>query len=237
MTSLQPNILNTVLAELKKRKGFDTDADLARWLDVKQPNITNWRSKPTSATVLTNILKKVEGATRAETKKSQKSDLVRAIVEFHPIFKTQTKEDLLLFATSRGDEQIPFSVGLKKRLESTHSGVYVFYDSSGMPLYIGQVGRSGAKANNLWRQMNVSFNRQGITRGQYGYAIDFNEQFRTVSDKGSKVSPARIKRRLFEIACSFSAYEITPGMSGTIEALLLRVTGNVLLNDRLENLT
>lgn len=228
--------LDKVLDELKKHRKLDTDADLARWLGVKQPNISYWRNNSTSATVLT-ILKRVEEATRAETKKNQRSTLIHAIVEFHPIFKTEGKDGWLPFATSRDGEQIPFLAGLKKRLEDTRSGIYVFYDSSGTPLYIGQVGRFGSKTNNLWNQMKLSFNRPGISRDQYGHSINLNEEFITVTDKGPKVSPSRSSRNLFEIACSFSAYQITPGMAGTIEALLLRVMGNMLLNNRMENLT
>ena len=159
MANLNPD-MNKVLDELKKRNNCDTEADLSRYLGIKQPSITNWRNKPISTTVLTNILKKVESATRAQTEKSQKSGLIHAIVEFHPISKAQAKEDWQLFATSREGGRIPFLAGLKERLEKTSSGIYVFYDSSGGPLYIGQVGRSGAKTNNLWKQMNTSFNRQ-----------------------------------------------------------------------------
>ena len=225
--------INTVLNEFKERTDCDSDADLSRWLGVNQPSINNWRNKPISTRVLTNILKKIEDATRVQTEKSQSSGLIHAIVEFHPIEKSRAKEGWLLFATSQNGERIPLLEGLKERLENTSSGVYVFYDSSGVPLYIGQAGRAGA--NNLWKQMNKSFNRQDINRGQYAHRINFNEEFRTVTDRGPKVSPDKIKHRLWEISASFSAYGIKAGMAGTIEALLLRVTGRILLNNRLEN--
>ena len=234
MANLNPD-MNKVLDELKKRQGCNNDADLARWLGVKSPSISNWRSKPVSTTVLTNILRKVEDATQAQTRKSQKSGLIHAIVEFHPIRKVQANGGWLLFATRRDGEQIPFLTGLKERLEKTSSGIYVFHDSSGIPLYIGQVGRSGAKTNNLWKQLHTSFNRQDISRGQYADRTDVNEKFRTVTDKGPKVSPDKVKCSLLQIAFSFSTYEVTAGMAGPIEALLLRVTGRVLLNNRLEN--
>ena len=228
--------------EIKKKKDdIKTDADLAEHLGASSVNVAQWRNKTASARILYNIFERFERAIREKTKKNQRSKLIHPIVEFLPITKVPAndkKENWLLFETKGSDRDTPFLVGLKARLVKTTSGVYVFFNSSGLPLYVGQVGRSGTagkQTNNLWNEMTDAFNRQGLNRNIYGDPVNLDEEFRTVRDRGRKVAPRRIKSRLCDVASSFSAYEIAPGMAGTVEALLVRVAANMLFNDRMEN--
>lgn len=227
--------------EIKKKKAdIKTDADLAKYLGASPVNIVQWR-KTASAKILYNIFERFELATREKTKKELRSELIHPIVEFFPIAKVpanEKEEKSLLFETKRNGRDTPFLAGLKAKLRETSSGVYVFFNSSGLPLYVGQVGRPGKASqhtNNLWNEMTDAFNRQGLNRNIYGDPVNLDEEFRTVRERGRKVAPHKIKRRLCDVAFSFSAYEIAPGMAGTVEALLVRVAANMLFNNRMEN--
>ena len=236
------DILNKAFEKVKQTRDLKTDTELANYLGASPVNVAHWRKTGMSPTILVNVLEKFERATVGRANERYKSELIHPIVEFLPIARTPANEKMekwLLFRIEKDGTRIPFLEGLKKRLEVTDSGAYIFYNSSGIPLYVGQVGRTvktSKKTNNLWNELTDAFNRQGLTRVIYGDPVNYDEEFRTVRERGPKVMPTKKKRRLCEVATSFSAYEVAPGMAGTIEALLIRVTANMLFNDRMESL-
>ena len=233
------DVMNKAFEKFKASRSLKTDTELANYLGASSVNIAQWR-KGISATILVNILDKFEHATAERATERHQSDLIHPIVEFFSIAKTPAseKEEKWLLFEPKGNGRVPFLDGLKNKLKETTSGVYVFFNSSGLPLYVGQVGRSGQKSkqtNNLWNEMTDAFNRQNLTRKIYGDPVNLDEEFRTVRQRGKKVAPRKIPRRLRDVACSFSAYSIVPGMAGTVEALLVRTAANMLFNDRMEN--
>ena len=188
---------------------------------------------------MANLFDKFEVAAEERAKGVLRNKLIRPIVELFPIEKVKAKEDWSIFAVQDTDgNAITQTLGLKKYLQDTKSGVYVFFNSSGAPLYVGQVGKSGRdgkQTNDLWNEVNQAFNRPGISRTIYRYRANLDEKFRPMWEQGPKVVPDKSKKNLCDVASSFSAYEIATGMAGPIEAVLIRGMANILLNNRLEN--
>lgn len=115
---------------------------------------------------------------------------------------------------------------IRKELENTKSGIYIFYDSSGRAIY---VGKTSARTGSLWARMKSSFNHDQQKSRQL-YRIDHSPNAKLL-DK--KLGPKPVQ--LHELAKYFSAYEVDSNFVDNIEALLIRAFADNLMNKKMEN--
>jgi len=103
-----------------------------------------------------------------------------------------------------------------------------FYDTRGKALYAGQT-----KKQNLWKEMNLAFNRDRSAQVMTLVKHPTNDvPFKAANEKVRQ--PKDVNLRLHDLAAYFSAYEVTDAMVDDLEALLVRVFPNDLLNFKME---
>ncbi|HEX5339104.1 MAG TPA: hypothetical protein VFW53_11765, partial [Gallionella sp.] len=112
-------------------------------------------------------------------------------------------------------------------LESA-KGIYVFFDSIGNAIYVGKTERQ-----NIWKEMTSAFNRERSNHQTFVVAHPTTG----TSFSPAWESPKQPKKRvayLYNTASYFSAYEVVPGLTPKLEALLVRVFCNSLSNKKME---
>ena len=216
-----------LIEQLKRKTGLSTDGEIADFLGVTRPVITQWRKKGKnlSALQVANALVKAADA----AKRHAHSDAVKPIVEFFPIDPTpsgRTGRKLEVFKSGKSAGK--FLEGLKDELLSTKTGLYIFYDTRGKALYAGQT-----KKQNIWKEMNDAFNR---TRSAQVMTLvkhpTNNVEFRAAHEKVRQ--PVDQNLKLHDLAQYFSVYSVVEDMVDDLEALLVRAFPNDLLNLKME---
>ncbi|MDX9862023.1 MAG: hypothetical protein RBS99_14015 [Rhodospirillales bacterium] len=230
MTFSGDELLAEIARRVTKEKGTKTitDSVLAKEIGITQPALANYRGKDVTAKQAVNLMEKY--ARKAELRIVASS--VVPIVEFFPLNPTKTSQEkswqiFTAFKKHGGDH--PYYRGLKEQLESTH-GIYIFHDSRGRAIYAGK-----AQKQSLWAEMNNAFNRdrrevQSIKRVRHPSS--------GVAYKGPDEKKRQITKEivtLYHIAKYASAYQVTDGLIGKLEALIVRTFANDLLNVRMEN--
>jgi len=112
---------------------------------------------------------------------------------------------------------------------ASSKGIYIFFDSRGQAIYTGKAHRQ-----TLWKEMNLAFNRD---RGEVQKIkrVSHPEQkriYRTSEEKDRQITDHVVP--LHDLASYFSAYVVTDGLIGKLEAMLVRSFANDLLNIRME---
>ena len=205
-----------------------TDKRVAERLGMSTQSLINWRKRENlTALQLAQLLERVEA--RA-VKEAEKSSII-PIVEFFDIdHKPSERSDRLQIIDVEDDEgdDHPYKLGIKRQL-STHRGVYVFYDSRGRGLYVGQ-----AKSQSLWNEMNSAFNRERqLQKIRKTNHPDRKQEFRTYDEIRRQITERNVP--LCALAYYFSAYSVSSGMISNLEAFLVRGFANDLLNKKMEN--
>jgi len=149
---------------------------------------------------------------------------IQPIVEYFELDHSESKQganwELIPSEDGRGKK-------IRKELEAS-KGIYIFYNSQYEAIYLGK-----AKKQNLWKEMNLAFNRD--RSAQVVWTINH-------PDKGQDFTPAYLKLRplqkikviLSDIASYFSAYKVDTGLIDNLEALMIRGFANDLTNVRME---
>jgi hypothetical protein len=153
------------------------------------------------------------------------------VVEFFPITRHSAKKGSrveVFTADEAQREKHPYLSGLKKEL-SSHKGIYIFFDSRGQALYVGK-----ARRQHLWNEMTNAFNR---SRGQLQTVRrvkhpERRQTYKTSDEVARQIVPAAVP--LHELASYFSAYQVSEGLIGELEAMLVRCAPNDLLNKKME---
>jgi len=211
--------------ELRRRNGDPNNRLLSEHLGISYETLSKWHSSPVELTVkqVCNLLDK---AKRAGIRDAHATS-IRPIVEYYPIEASESKQGAAweLFDSKQSGNRRQEKL---KELLRASNGVYIFYDSRGTPLYVGK-----AKDQSLWDEMKSAFNRDRQT-----------QKIRTVSHPytGTGFSPAYesprkiewMHLRLSDLAVYFSAYEAHDDMINRVEALLIRVFANSIMNTRME---
>lgn len=216
----------------KLKQHFDipkgTDTALANHLGITsrkrnswKTKIANWRKNrnPLSDTEILNLVKDIRDA-------SIHKEVIKTIVEYYPIEKVESKGGTKYEISPPGELKQEWN-DLRKKLDNTKAGIYIFYDSSSRAIYVGKTAGKG-KTSSLWSRMKSSFNLYQYSRQQY--RIDHN--------KGDIVNVRKLGLRpvrLHELAKYFSAYEVHPKLTHNIEALLIRAFADNLMNKKMEN--
>ena len=213
----------TLIEYLKKRLKTKTYTELASKLGVKPAAIQTWKKRRKSQ-ITPRMLGGLISSSRKSAIKDAQSNTIRPIVEFFGINKELLKKSHVLFSPKDpNNKDHPYRSGLKRELEDA-KGVYIFFDSRGQAIYVGQAKQ------NLWNEMNIAFNRkresvQKIKRVKHP---ERKVQYKTSYEKTRQIVESAVP--LHEIAYYFSAYEVDDGMIDELESLLIRSFANDLLN-------
>lgn len=203
-----------------------TDRQIARRLGISVQSLVQWKSRQAiTARQMGGLLFKMEAAAvRSAEEKS-----IQPVVEFFPLSRTWAGSRYELFDPKDERGRIhPYRDGVHKQLASTH-GVYIFYDSRGRGLYVGQ-----ARHQALWVEMNNAYNRrrqlQNIRRVDHP---ERRQDFRTSDELRRQIVNRNVC--LYDLSYYFSAYSVADGMISNLEALLVRGLANDLLNVKMEH--
>lgn len=217
---------SNVISALKKRFKVSTDVSLANSLGITAQAIQNWKNYKT--VTVRQLAGLVNNARKAGASHLQATG-IRPLVEFFHIDRCKSKlgANYELFSTKENGIIHPYLDGLRKELEK-HKGVYVFFDSRGQAIYTGKARR------NLWKEMNLAFNRE---RGEVQKIKRVNHPtrkqiYRTSDEKARQIADYVVP--LYELASYFSAYQIADGLINEVEAMLIRSFANDLLNKKME---
>jgi hypothetical protein len=157
---------------------------------------------------------------------------ITTIVEYFPVFCEDSRSGFKkeVFTTvDENEEEHPYYAGLKAELKSS-IGIYIFYDSRGQALYVGQ------STCNLWDEIKNAYNRDRDVQQicLVDHPLERRYEFNT-----ERSSNRRIKNRivpLHDLACYFSAYKVKESLINDLEAMLIRGFINSLLNKHVEML-
>ena len=216
-----------LIEALKKKFKISTDKALTERLGISPVTISKWRNgdaniTPTQmANFIYRTVKKCEREARLFS--------IRPIVEYYPVEVCESAFGAKFEIIKTSGKNNRRFEKLKKCLNSK-KGIYIFYDSQCKALYIGK-----AKRQSLWQEMNNAFNRERET--QKLFIVNH-------PNKGQDFSPAYEKPRqivktylyLYDLARYFSAYEVEKDLIDNMEALLVRVFANTVLNARMEKI-
>ncbi|HUW37102.1 MAG TPA: hypothetical protein VMV91_07190 [Rhodocyclaceae bacterium] len=212
-----------LIQALKQKLGVKTDSALAKALGITGPALIQWRNQKNdvSALQLANTVAKVRDAAKKDAHRAA----IKPLVEFFPIYAVQAGKKQEVFETGKNAGKQ--SNGLRTILEASQ-GLYVFYDTRGRALYAGQT-----KKQNLWKELNSAFNRDRSAQVMTLVRHPTNDvDFRPAYEKVRQ--PTDINLKLHDLAAYFSAYAVADGMIDDLEALLVRVFPNDLLNFKME---
>lgn len=214
-----------LIAELKRKFTISTDRALAARLGMTEIALGNWkkRTEPLSVRQIANAIDK---ASRIAVAHSQQS-MIRPIVEFFPIERASVGSNGKYAVMRSGTGAGKHRNGLKAELEAA-KGLYIFYDTRGKALYAGQT-----KRQNLWKEMNLAFNRDRSAQVMTLVKHPTNDVPFVAANKKVR-QPTDVNLKLHDLAAYFSAIEVTDAAIDDLEALLVRVFPNDLLNFKME---
>ncbi|MBS1685873.1 MAG: hypothetical protein JSS76_14080 [Bacteroidetes bacterium] len=200
------------IQKLKAKHGTTTDIEVAALLGVTPAALPGWKKKDITIRMVVDIIEKA--------KKSHADNLLVPIVEFYPLCKTQSLQKTKFEIVDQKGKGKP----IREELISL-KGIYIFYDSMGKAIYSGK-----AKDQSLWAEMNNAYNRprkyQEIKRVSY--------LKNGKPSKNSKITNQEVK--LHDIASYFTAYSVEYDFIDKLEAALIRMFSNDLLNKRSETI-
>jgi hypothetical protein len=207
---------------LKKQFDVESDVDLSKVAGISIATVNKWKSNSAELTPrqIGNLVYKA----RKRESESCISKAIQPIVEYYTIDHADSRH-------GANWELIPSKDGRGKKVRQEleiSKGIYIFYNSQCEAIYAGK-----AKKQNLWKEMNLAFNRERST--QIVWIVKHPE-------KGQDFTPAHQKLRhlqktqvyLSDIATYFSAYKVEVGLIDNLEALMIRGFANDLTNVRME---
>lgn len=211
--------------ELRKKYQQPNNKLLAEHLGVSYSTLHKWHTEPRKLTHR-QVVNIVDKAKRHGSREVHLSG-VRPIVEYYPIDAAVSQQGAkweLFNAEESGNKR---QEGLKEVLQESY-GIYVFYDSRGSAIYIGK-----AKEQSLWDEMKSAFNRDRKTQKlKIVPHPTTGTGYRPAYESPRNIVNTHIL--LSDMVTYFSAYNVENDMINNIEALLVRVYANGLLNARIE---
>lgn len=213
-----------LLDELKKRYDLANDTAIARFLEITPGRVSQMRGMSielTSKQTL-SLFNRIETASIRRAM----AESIRPIVEYYPIEKVDSRGEAkweVLPTSADHARNRKIRAALEKAI-----GIYIFYDSQGVALYVGQTERQS-----IWKEMKDAFNRERSNHTAYFVVHPTN---------GEGFEPAYVTPRqpvkqivyLCDTAHYFSAYEVSELLVCKIEALLVRAFCNSLSNKKME---
>lgn len=208
---------------LAQALGTESQRDLARVLGITEQTLHNWkrRNEALTARQIASALAKSRAAAVVRAQR----ETIKPVVEFYWFEACETKREAgyQVFDSSTN----LYARGLREALEKAR-GIYIFYDSRGSALYVGQ-----ARKQSLWKEMNLAFNRKrSVQKITYVPHPNRNQTFMSSNEKQRQ--PREMRLPLWDLAQYFSAYEVDDGMIDDLEALLVRGFANNVMNVKME---
>lgn len=150
--------------------------------------------------------------------------MIQPIVEFFKLEPIPSKfgKNFELFPT--GDKAPRYNKGLHSALKNA-AGVYIFFDSRGEGVYAGQASKD------LWSEMRLAYNKelgQNPTRKVNLVRHPPNSEYKPWIEQKKYIKSFDVKIR--DISAYFSAYEVDEDQIDDVEALLIRVFSNSMVN-------
>ncbi|MFL1802966.1 hypothetical protein ACJW8F_16430 [Plesiomonas shigelloides] len=214
-----------LIDELRVTHNSPNNKHLSALLGLSYSTVQKWSNEPRELTAKQVV--SIIGKISQQSVFDARSYSIKPIVEYYPIEVTESQQgthwELFDSAVSGNKRQ----EDIKQYLRDC-CGVYVFYDSRGEALYIGK-----AKEQSLWNEMKNAFNRdrqtQKIKLVSHPYT---GTGFKPAFESPRKIEKTNLK--LAHMASYFSAYEVEEDMINNVEALLVRVFANNILNVKIE---
>lgn len=207
---------------LKKQFEVQSDIELSKLAGISIATINTWKSNssklaPRQIGYLINQVRKKESEACIKS-------AIQPIVEYYELEHSDSRH-------GANWELIPSKDGRGKKvrleLESC-KGIYIFYNSQCEAIYLGK-----AKKQNLWKEMNLAFNRE--RSNQVVWTVHHPERGQDFTPAHQKLRPLqKTKVFLTEIASYFSAYKVDECLIDNLEALMIRGFANDLTNVRME---
>ena len=123
----------------------------------------------------------------------------------------------------RFDDEAPkYNIGVREELRN-HTGIYVFFNSQGEPVYVGKATKP------LWGESKTTFNRdlgESPARKLSRPHHPLGKEYSPVMER--RISPIQFK--IHDVARFYSAYEVDDEMISDMEAILVRVCTNSVVN-------
>ncbi|HGF7178989.1 TPA: hypothetical protein AB5E10_003323 [Vibrio cholerae] len=214
-----------LIDELRVKYNSPNNKHLSEKLGLSYATVQKWSNEPRNLTVkqVVSVIEKVSQQSVFDAHLYS----IKPIVEYYPIQVAESKQGThweLFNSDVSGNKR---QEDIKDYLRDC-SGVYIFYDSRGEALYIGK-----AKEQSLWDEMKNAFNRdrqtQKIKLVSHPYT---GTGFKPAFESPRKIE--KINLQLAYMASYFSAYEVEDDMINNVEALLVRVFANSILNIKME---
>lgn len=207
---------------LKQKFEASSDSELSKVSGVSIATINAWKANTADLSPL-QIGNLVSKARKREATRCVLS-AIQPIIEYSKINKIDSKNgaNIELIPTKEGKGKI-----IRDELESS-KGIYVFYNSQCKVIYLGK-----AKRQNLWKEMNLAFNRDRSS--QVVWVVNHPEKGKHFTPAHQKLRKLRKTRvQLCDIATYFSAYKVNVDLIDNLEALMIRGFANDLTNTRME---
>ncbi|MGB8658128.1 MAG: hypothetical protein WCE90_10155 [Candidatus Zixiibacteriota bacterium] len=217
---------SNLLSLIRKKLNIATDADTAKLLGLSIPTLRAWKSEKMALNC--KQLVRVLCRTREQAQKTAFSRVIKPIVEFYPITLRQHGVYEVFQMKNENETTNQYPLGLKEALEKA-TGIYIFYDSRGHALYVGQTTKQS-----IWKEMNYTFkkSRDKVQKIKIVTHPTSDVPFRPASEK--RRQPKLKSMKLYELARYFSAYKVDVEIIADLEALLVRGFCNDVLNTKME---
>jgi len=206
--------------ELKRQLECKSDIELANKIGVTQGRVSQLRTKTgINARYLARFIKR---AAETETASALRS-AIRPIVEFFPIEKSQVREN---GRDVPFDTKQPAGKTLAKHLRAA-TGLYSFYNSQGEVIYFGKTEQLS-----LYAEMINAYNRVLPHYLIYRVRHPWGRYKSTNQNELRKIKKEEVT--LSDSASYFSAYSVAAQLIGGLEALIIRIAPNDIINVKIE---
>ena len=210
-----------IIVALKKKFECTTDVALANKIGGTSATIGNLsKRKNLGETDIINIIQR----SIKKTIEHAYLDPFRIIVEFYPISKTKSSQDKkweILNIKQNNNREL-------RHILSSRIGIYSYYNSQGEIIYVGKTEKD------LWAEMKQAFNRKMTSLNMY--RVEHPKGFVNIeAEEIKKIIKRNVK--MHESAQYFSAYSVPKPLISGLEAQLIRMIPNNLVNARIEGQT
>lgn len=204
---------------LRVELGVSNNRQLAKKLGITPPNLYTMEAKTDiKPRQFANFIKRVVEAKTGDLLAAS----IQPIVEYFPIDAIQKRDGSSRWYAFDEAEHTKLADLLRSQ-----KGIYAFYNSEGRLIYLGRAEKS------LLVEMTQTFNRNFKDNYVIFAVTHPRNRFKPKPDGKLR----RIRRQqaiLADTARFFSAYAVQPDMICSLEALLIRVSANNLINVRME---
>jgi hypothetical protein len=211
------------LAERFETESFE---QLARSIGMSHVQLRKWHASKASAKPfqVANLVSKAQ----ARAIDRFVTSLILPIVEFFPMDYVESRQGKRWELLETGKNAGQHVNSIRAALEDA-KGIYVFYDSRGRVVYVGKTEKT-----NLWQEMHSALNRDRRHLQKMMLVRHPQRDVRFVPAHSKLRRILGVGRQLCDVAYYFSAYAIDPRFIASIEALIMRVAANDVLNKKME---